>query len=472
MPPKRFRERLNARRSSGSGGGNGSGGRGTVPGSDPAAVAAAKKELDTKRAALKALRAKRDAETKLAHESRVRVVFLIIFAIVLEIFDLIFEIFKTLWYIALISGSFEKIELDVASVPDMNEMFADVFSNDTLRDIFQEPVRYLRETVAGIEFGEWWKNDFFNWSCPGGVKLVSWAILIVLCALIYVFIAREWLFRLAITSQKYVQRRTMFARILLTGLVRLSLALTFYAAQFLVLISGQIAYEAFRSVNLDTLNSPGDFGELTDPRCNLDYDTELNKAGDYLIVVTLTVVAVWYISLFAGRKPIPVKSIFGTLLMAPLALFIAWPVCTTSDSRVRPFFRRIGYGRWWFNLWFLLIFSLKRILFLTFGIWTGDLTRAFEVLLIAEKFDDDDTDDNNRVEETIQIFGRSRGLLYMLIPGGAVLARAMEVWNDPTVFAISKNLELFTSLWQRAFRWFWITARLALTVLVVFTADR
>jgi hypothetical protein len=352
----------------------------------------------------------------------------------------------------------------------MSKVFADVFDDFGVSKALLDPIKILRGSFAGTDFARWWRENFVSNACPGQVKIISWVIMIILAALLYFFTGKEFLFKLSIQSQKFVARRNGVVRILFGGAVRIILAVVFYIAQVLVIVMYQIGYISIRSIDLTRLKVTT--VDVRNPKCSSAQDPTLNKAGDYLILITSAVIFVWYVSLFAGRSAVGPKAVLGTLVMAPFALLFAWPLCTASGGSVRGYYKRIGFGRWWFNLFYLLIFSVKRVVFLTLGIWTNDLARAFEVLDIAERFDDDPLDDDNKVEDVLEVYGRARGVLWNLWPGCVVLAKVAEMANAPTVFVVSPLLKPKTPRWKRSFRWIWNATRFALTISVVFKAQK
>merc|ERR1711991_114004 len=108
------------------------------------------------------------------------------------------------------------------------------------------------------------------------------------------------------------------------------------------------------------------------------------------------------------------------------------------------------WGAWRYPI--MVLDGIGRILLLTFGIWTTTTVKAFEIAKKAEKFDDDPDDDDLKHSEVLETMGRSRGLIWLILPLFAIFTKCSEAFNSTPIGIFSDNLELNSSFKMRAIK--------------------
>ena len=107
----------------------------------------------------------------------------------------------------------------------------------------------------------------------------------------------------------------------------------------------------------------------------------------------------------------------------------------------------------------LMWIDLRNILMVTAGWWNDVLENAYAASELAVVFDDDPDDDDNQHETIAGIIGASRSLVWMCLPGGAVLAKFGEASNTPVYLDFSERLVLQTPESERKWRYWLQIAR-------------
>eukprot|EP01112_Ceratiomyxa_fruticulosa_P012039 TRINITY_DN3314_c0_g1_i2.p1 TRINITY_DN3314_c0_g1~~TRINITY_DN3314_c0_g1_i2.p1 ORF type:complete len:503 (-),score=95.90 TRINITY_DN3314_c0_g1_i2:118-1626(-) len=111
--------------------------------------------------------------------------------------------------------------------------------------------------------------------------------------------------------------------------------------------------------------------------------------------------------------------------------------------------------------------AAKQIVFLTLGVWDRDALESFKVVEVAQKYDDDPTDDDNQQENVIEIIAKTRSLVWILFPGTVVLTKVCELMNDSLVF-IYRDIQLETPFKLRLFKWVFNVVEAVATIVITF----
>ncbi|KNC53417.1 uncharacterized protein AMSG_08923 [Thecamonas trahens ATCC 50062] len=163
------------------------------------------------------------------------------------------------------------------------------------------------------------------------------------------------------------------------------------------------------------------------------------------------------------------------ILMLPQVLVGMWSIsrtCSAVDKQMADimFYANIGImvicffiilvtfsgrpenvGKWGiFTPVVVVIGAVKRLLMLSFGIWTPSLISSYSVLERALEFDDDPDDDDQKHENVLVVLGKSRSLIWMMLPVTIVLAKLAETINNPPLVVRHPSVEMTTGTAFRA----------------------
>jgi hypothetical protein len=96
------------------------------------------------------------------------------------------------------------------------------------------------------------------------------------------------------------------------------------------------------------------------------------------------------------------------------------------------------------------------------GVWSNFTVNKYEIkergkkplrlflCLLANKYDDDPTDSDSRQETVISYTGKSVSLIWLLIPGLAVVTKYTEVVSENVIFDVrDASLDLITPKKER-----------------------
>ena len=86
--------------------------------------------------------------------------------------------------------------------------------------------------------------------------------------------------------------------------------------------------------------------------------------------------------------------------------------------------------------------KLALLIKMTLGVWDLELTRNFEVLSLAKKYDDDPYDNETNHEEILCSLGKSRSLLWQFLPLGVWVAKFAEANNDVPVWCNAERADV------------------------------
>jgi hypothetical protein len=169
--------------------------------------------------------------------------------------------------------------------------------------------------------------------------------------------------------------------------------------------------------------------------CN-EFDRQLVVVGQYLCVVVIIFFIYVAVLMFAGIQSLDKKAL------------------------------TIGWLQGAFNL-----------LQISLGIWTPATVKSFQVVGKANKFDNNDEDDDNQQETVMSLVGQSRGLIFLPIVGfGVLLTKSAQYLNEPPWLIFSRHkmpaLQLYSGSKERFVRFIMNIGQYAMTVIVVLGGDR
>ena len=85
---------------------------------------------------------------------------------------------------------------------------------------------------------------------------------------------------------------------------------------------------------------------------------------------------------------------------------------------------------------------LREILMLTFGYWINKTAKAYDLINVAAKYDDDPGDEDNQHAAVGKIIGKIGSIFWQLFPGGTVLTKFGEASNSYILFMHASGVDL------------------------------
>jgi hypothetical protein len=233
-----------------------------------------------------------------------------------------------------------------------------------------------------------------EWNCGGALSMVSPFILFFFVLFLLVLLQKDWLLALAITFQASAKRHPA---------LRSSSRLISFVLSMVVLYTLQI------------------------------------------IIVSLTdVVAIaWQIQRSCSRFDRAMIDAWDGLLV--FFLFIFFYIAVLLFGTVKSVDLRGFTVEWLKGLW-----SITKI---SFGLWDQAGFDGFHIEDRAERFDNDDEDDNSHHETVMALTAQARGLMFVPIPYGIILTKCAHFLSDPPVLIWKSKeidgLDLFTPYKKR-----------------------
>ena len=292
------------------------------------------------------------------------------FIFLIRVMYLIFDGVRTIINLQLIAAS---LSLYVSGLPSVDS-FKEFVPLGSFSTVLFSPNAFL-------EYFEDFQ-DAVEWNCGGTLLLLfPWLILIVM-AVFAIILERDLLLWVAI---RFLGHRPKSAgRVGLMLFAAASALLTsvlLYIVQLFVLILPSILQ-----------------GMWSVERSCSSVDNQMML---YMFIGNLVITVIAFVILlvsFAGR---PTGSVAKLGILAPVAVILG---------------------------------SLRRLVYLTFGIWTNRLIESYSIRERAIEFDDDIEDDDTQEERVLSIMGRSRALIWLVAPMCIVLAKLSETVNNPPLF--------------------------------------
>ena len=84
---------------------------------------------------------------------------------------------------------------------------------------------------------------------------------------------------------------------------------------------------------------------------------------------------------------------------------------------------------------------LRELLMLTFGCWSNKQVKSYDLVELADKYDDDPEDTDNQHAAVGKIIGKTRSIFWQLFPGGTILTKFGEASNTYIFFMFSKDVD-------------------------------
>lgn len=134
---------------------------------------------------------------------------------------------------------------------------------------------------------------------------------------------------------------------------------------------------------------------------------------------------------------------FAFIVFTSLVMFVAAPVLLYAFA---------GRVDWKYGPFGVLFQAVRNLLALTVGVWGASQEYAFEVAAKASRVSRQPESAETH-EAVIELTAKSRGALWMVVPGCGILAKAAEVLNKPPGYVASKGVLMRKSPRKRLVEW-------------------
>jgi hypothetical protein len=251
-----------------------------------------------------------------------------------------------------------------------------------------------------------------NWNCQGAKSFGAVLANVITLALCVLILEKDLLLRLHFFIQMHAHKRKGETR---SNIIKVGAALvggTLYLMQLFVSVGGSMFAASLSSESTET--------------CSDADENYLVASKFFLYAIAVPAVVVIFV-IFAG-------SLSGTYGQEMIMGLLANP-CFMMPAMVLTF----GYGAPFAAYGVAGLFNIVSV---TFGLWTPALVEAYGVnqrsmaskatLERGKRASMVEVDDQS--EEVAMLLGRSRGLVWMAIPGCAILAKIAEALNSSTPF--------------------------------------
>eukprot|EP00003_Mantamonas_plastica_P004999 TRINITY_DN1400_c0_g2_i6.p1 TRINITY_DN1400_c0_g2~~TRINITY_DN1400_c0_g2_i6.p1 ORF type:complete len:348 (-),score=93.33 TRINITY_DN1400_c0_g2_i6:608-1651(-) len=229
------------------------------------------------------------------------------------------------------------------------------------------------------------------WPCHGGLTVVALALFGFSAKRILGIVAGETMFKMAIKSQSAVNNSNVVLKKLYQAITKLAVFMVFYFVQIFVFF--------FQNAVSQVMNSYGK-GFLVPVDACSEADLTTWWIGIIFFILYLVSFIILYLAVFSGSTNAVGLEPSNPFENASLGKLIRGIVRLVREITPTPakLFRS-----------FKLFFDIKpeRIFLLTLGIWSEEMTRVYGIKEKAERFDNDDTDDDNQQENVMVLLARS-----------------------------------------------------------------